>query len=109
MPLHQLVCELNACLVTTLVAFLANLRSRQVPARWAAEPADPGHAEPRDETEQRLRPAHQVYRAMEANEGEHAARQWLVGGQAPAERIRALDARSVLGALHAFLQDTGGD
>ncbi len=115
LPLHQLVRELNGCLGTTLVAFIANVRGRQMPARWATDPADPGHAEPRDDAKQRLQLAHQVYRSIEANEDEHVARQWLIGanprfnGQTPAERIREFNAGSVLGALHAFIEDTGGD
>lgn len=114
LPLHQLVGELNKNLGTTLVAFIANVRSRQLPGRWAIPPGEPGHTEPRDETKQRLQLAYQAFRAIEDDESEHVARQWLIGanprfgGHTPAERIRENAAVDVYGALEAFLDDTGG-
>jgi hypothetical protein len=114
LPMYKLVQELNRHLGTTLVAYLANVRSRQLPNRWATEPADIHHTEPRDEAKQRLQLAHQAFQLLEINESEHVARQWLIGanprlqGQTPAERIREFDASGVYSALYAFIEDVGG-
>lgn len=114
LPLHELVADLNKNLGTTLVAFMANVRSRQLPGRWATPPGTPGHTEPRDDAKQRLLLAHQVFHALESEENEHVARQWLIGanprfgGESPAARIREYAAVEVFGALDAFLDDTGG-
>lgn len=113
-PMYELVRELNLNLGTTLVAYMANVRSRQLPSRWATEPGDPNHSEPRDEAKQRLQLAHQAFTILEDKEDEHVARQWLIGanprlgGQTPAERIRDFDAPAVFGALTAFVEDIGG-
>lgn len=113
-PMYLLVRDLNENLGTTLVAFMANVRSRQLPNRWASDPSDPQHAEPRDEPKQRLQLAHQAFTLIEEREDEHVARQWLIGanpwlnGDAPAARIRELDAKAVYGALENFLKDIGG-
>lgn len=114
LPLHLLVADLNANLGNTLVAFIANVRSRQLPTRWASEPGDPQHSEPRDEAKKRLQLAHQAFKAIEEVEDEHIARQWLIGanpwldGQSPAEQIREYDASAVYAAVRAFLDDAGG-
>lgn len=114
LPLHQLVADLNRNLGPTLVAFIAGVSSRQLPARWASEPGDPRHVEPRDEAKQRLQLAHTAFHAIDEQESEHVARQWLIGanprfgGHTPAERIREWDAVGVHGALRAFLDDSGG-
>lgn len=115
LPTYQVVRALNQHLGTTLVAYMANVRSRQLPGRWATDPSAANHTEPRDEAKQRLQLAHEVFIAIEKEESEHVARQWLMGanprfdGQSPAERIREFDAGAVYGALKAFLGDvTGG-
>ncbi len=114
LPTHKLVQALNENLGTTLVAYMANVRSRQLPKRWATEPTEPMHTEPRDEAKQRLQLAHQVFRLLEEDGNEYVARQWLIGanprfgGQTPAERIREFDAPAVYGALYAFIEDVGG-
>jgi len=114
LPTHRLVQDLNKNLGTTLVAYMANVRSRQLPKRWATEPTEPTHTEPRDEAKQRLQLAYQVFRLLEKDENEHVARQWLIGanprfdGQTPAERIREFDASAVYGALEAFIEDVDG-
>ncbi len=113
-PMYLLVRELNEYLGTTLVAYLANVRSRQQPNRWATEPDDPNHAEPGDEAKQRLQLVAEAFAAIEENDDRFVARQWLIGanpwfdGQTPAERIREFDAAAVFGALKAFLEDVGG-
>lgn len=113
LPLHQLVQELNRNLGTTLVAYMANVRSRQLPSKWALNPEDVNHVEPHDEVKKRLQLAYQAFLAIDHNESEHVARQWLIGanprfgGQTPAERIREFDSAAVYGALQAFLADGG--
>ena len=113
-PMYLLVRELNEHLGTTLVAYLANVRSRQQPNRWATDPEDSNHAEPGDEAKQRLQLAAAVFAAIEENDDRFVARQWIIGanprfdGQTPAERIREFDAAAVFGALTAFLGDVGG-
>lgn len=114
LPLHQMVADLNKNLGTTLVAYIANVRSRQLPARWATAPGEPGHTEPRDEVKQRLQLAYLAFRAIEQDENEHVARQWLIGanprlgGRTPAELIRDWAPVEIHGALDAFLDGTGG-
>lgn len=114
LPIYELVRILNKNLGTTLVAFMADVRSRQLPARWAAAPGEKNHADPRDDVKQRLQLAYQAFHLIEDAENEYVARQWLIGanprfgGQTPAERIRAGEAGEVYGALQAFLDDTGG-
>lgn len=114
LPIYELVRVLNKNLGTTLVAFMADVRSRQLPSRWAAAPGEKNHADPRDDVKHRLQLAYQAFHLIEEAESEYVARQWLIGanprfgGQTPAERIRAGNAGEVYGALQAFLDDTGG-
>lgn len=114
LPTYMMVRELNRELGMTLVAYLADVRSRQLPTKWAADPENPHHVEPRTPVKQRLQLAHNVFRAMERADNEHTARQWLVGanprlsGETPADRIRAFDAPAVFAAAEAFIEDTGG-
>lgn len=113
LPLHVLVQLLNKNLGTTLVAYMANVRSRQLPNKWALDPEDPNHVDPHDDVKKRLQLAYQAFRAIDDSESEHVARQWLIGanprfdGQTPAERIRELDSLAVFGALGSFLEDGG--
>lgn len=114
LPTYLLVRELNRNLGMTLVAYLANVRSRQLPARWATDPDDPNHVEPRTPVKQRLQLANNVLLALEQADNEHTARQWLVGanprlsGSTPADRIREFDAPVVFAAAEAFIEDVGG-
>lgn len=114
LPTYLLVRKLNQNLGTTLVAFMANVRSRQLPNKWETEPTDPNHTEPRDEAKKRLQLAYQALIVIDEHEDEHVARQWLIGanprfgGQTPAERIREFDAQGVFGALKALVEDSGG-
>lgn len=114
LPTYLLVRELNRDLGMTLVAYLANVRSRQLPVRWATDPEDPSHVEPRTPVKQRLQLVHNVLRALEQSDNEHTARQWLVGanprlsGLTPADRIREFDGPAVFAAAEAFIEDVGG-
>ena len=114
LPMHELVRVLNTNLGTTLVAYLANVRSRQLPARWATDPSETNHTEPRVEAKQRLQLAYHAFRTLEEKESEHVARQWLIGanprlsGDTPAGRIRDFDAKAVFAALNALLGDPTG-
>lgn len=110
LAIPQIVAELTANLGTTLVAYMADVRSRQLPARWIS-----GDVDPRDPTKQRLMLAHQVFATIAAKESADVARQWLIGanprfgGETPASRIRSFAAADVYGAMRAFIEDTGGD
>ena len=114
LPMRQIVAELIDAAGPTLVAYMADVASRQMPARWASDPDDPRHVVPRDEAKQRLMLAHQAFSTIAVHEGDHVARQWLIGanprfsGETPASRIRSFDAANVYGAMQAFIDDTGG-
>jgi hypothetical protein len=108
LPLSELTAELVEKLGPTLVAYMADVRSRKLPARWAA-----GEVEPRDEAKRRLLLAYQAFRTVEAEDGPDMARMWLIGANlrlkaSPAERIRDGAAGPVLAAVDAFVNDTGG-
>lgn len=115
LPTYKLVRLLNKNLGTTLVAFLANVKSRQIPNRWATDPSDPQHIEPRDEAKQRLQLAYQAFKAIsEAEDNEHVARSWLIGanprfdGDTPAQKIREYAVKEIYTAVKDFIDDTGG-
>src|SRR6476660_2816430 len=91
---HELVQELNQNLGTTLVAYIADVRSRQMPAQWAQPFGAANHAEPRNSAKQRLYIAHQLLTAIAEGDGWDTARSWMIGdnpvldGNSPAQRIR---------------------
>ena len=109
LPMTQIVTELIAEVGPTLVAFMADIRSRQMPHQWAA-----GTTVPNDAAQQRLMLAHQVFGIVKASDGSDIARAWLIGtnprfkDESPAARIRAFDAMAVLGAAQNFAEDGGG-
>lgn len=114
-PTHLLIRELNARLGTTLVAYLANVRSRQQPNRWASDPGEPHHAKPGDEVRKRLQLAATVFTVIEENDDVTVARHWFIGanprfnGRTPAERIREFDAAAVFSAAQAFVDGDRDD
>lgn len=115
LPTYELVRLLNENLGTTLVAYLANVKSRQIPNRWATEPNDEQHIEPRDEAKKRLQLAYQAFKAIaESEDNEHVARSWLIGanprfdGDTPAQKIREYAVKEIYAALQDFIDDTGG-
>ena len=114
LPMRQIVAELIDAAGPTLVAYMADVASRQMPARWASDPGDPRHVVPRDPAKQRLMLAHEVLTRIAAHESADIARAWLIGsnprlaGFPPADYIREFAAAEVYGAMQAFIDDTGG-
>ncbi len=101
--------ELNQNFGPTLVAFMADVRSRQMPTKW-----ETGECVPRAAAAQRLLLAHDVLVLLLEHEDEAVVRSWFIGmnarlsGLSPAERIRSFDADTVRGAAQAFVEDTWG-
>ncbi|CAM4001708.1 hypothetical protein TSST111916_17770 [Tsukamurella strandjordii] len=95
----------------TLTAYIANVRSRALPGRWALEPTQPGAAEPSNEQARRLRTAHTLLLAIEQNDGDQTAPNWLISAnprlddRTPAALIREDHAPAVLRAAEAFIAD----
>lgn len=75
---HQVARYLLDYLSPTLTAYIANVRSRALPGRWALEPMQPGAAEPSIEHARRLRTAHTLLLAIEYNDNDQTARNWLI-------------------------------
>lgn len=71
----------------------------------------PGAAEPSIEHARRLRTAHTLFLAIEHNDGDQTARNWLIStnprldDRTPAELIRADHAPAALRAAEAFIAD----
>jgi len=105
----EVVRYLNRNLGTTLVAYMADVRSRQMPKKWEA-----GECVPRDAALRRLLLMYEVLKLLVDNEDKCVARNWMIGmnprldGDSPALRIRFLESRAVLGAARAFVEDVGG-
>lgn len=95
----------------TLTAYIANVRSRSMPGRWALEPMQRGAAEPSIEHARRLRTAHTLFLAIEHNDGDQTARNWLISTnprldhRTPAALIREDKTLAVLRAAEAFIAD----
>ncbi|GAA4803002.1 antitoxin Xre/MbcA/ParS toxin-binding domain-containing protein [Tomitella cavernea] len=111
MPIHEVVQYLLDRLGPTLVAYMADTRSRSMPPKWAKPPTEPGHAEPADAKVQRIKLAHTVFTAIADADDEYVARSWLISanprfdGATPADLIRSNDAKSVYAAAGAFVND----
>ncbi|WP_392342507.1 hypothetical protein ACQ86L_0390 (plasmid) [Leifsonia sp. P73] len=73
---HEIVRQLNEMLGSTLVAALAGVKNRKQPHDWAR----PDGPEPRDAAWNRVQFAHQIWTALEAEEGRDVARRWFIGG-----------------------------
>jgi hypothetical protein len=111
METHEVVAYLLARLGRTLTAYVANSRSRAMPARWAAPPGDTTHASPSDDKATRLKAAHTLFRSIEEADNDQVARNWLIsanprlGGHTPAEFIREDKFPDVFTAAAAFVGD----
>jgi hypothetical protein len=109
---HEVVAYLLARLGRTVTAYIADSRSRAMPARWAAPPGDSAHAEPSMEKARRLKAAHTVFLLIEDAENDQVARNWLLSanprlsGVTPAELIREDDIPAVFHAADAFVTGT---
>ncbi|WP_084436658.1 antitoxin Xre/MbcA/ParS toxin-binding domain-containing protein [Aldersonia kunmingensis] len=96
----------------TFTAFVANTRSRSLPARWALAPSLPTHVTPTEDKVRRLRTAHTISTAIAAAENDRIAYAWLIAanprldGQTPAQLIRDDDVAPVVAAAKAFLEGT---
>ena len=105
MDVHELVRQLTVHLGPTLVATLANVRSRQMPHKWAQ--ADGPIPSP--ESHRRLMAAHRIWSAISEREGDDTARAWFIGAnprlgeEAPSFVLRKGDLKEVLAAAQAFL------
>lgn len=112
MDTHEVVAYLLERLGRTLTAYIANTRSRSMPARWATPPDQEGHAVPADDKVKRLKAAHAVFRMIEDSDNDQVARSWLIsanprlGGHSPADAIRDDDIPAVFHAAAAFVDDT---
>lgn len=111
METHEVVAYLLARLGRTLTAYIANSRSRAMPARWATPPGEPGHATPSDDKAARLRAAHALFLLIEGADNDQVARSWLIsanprlGGSTPAEFLREDKVPPVFEAGTAFVSD----
>ncbi|MBJ8344493.1 antitoxin Xre/MbcA/ParS toxin-binding domain-containing protein [Antrihabitans sp. YC2-6] len=109
MPTHKVAEYLLERLGRTLTAYIANSRSRAMPARWAAPPGSATHATPSDERVTRLKAAHSVFVSIEDAENDQVARSWLIAanprldGHTPAEFIRDSKIPAVYRAAAAFV------
>lgn len=111
METHEVVAYLLERLGRTLTAYIANTRSRAMPARWAAPPGEPSHATPADDKATRLKAAHTVFQAIEDADNDQIARSWLIsanprlGGHTPSDCIRDGKYKDVFNAAEAFISD----
>lgn len=111
MPLHEVAQYLLDRLGPTLVAYMADTRSRAMPPKWAKPPAVAGHAAPSDVKAQRVKLAHTVFTVIADADDEYVARSWLISanprldGATPADLIRNNDAKTVYAAAEAFIND----
>ncbi|NLE81863.1 MAG: DUF2384 domain-containing protein [Rhodococcus sp.] len=112
MDTHQVVAYLLERLGRTLTAYIANSRSRSMPARWATPPGEKTHATPADDKVTRLKAAHAVFRLIEDADNDQVARGWLISanprldGHTPAEYIRDSKIPDVYRAAAAFVEDS---
>lgn len=109
MDIHQVVRELNDALGPTLVAALSGIKDRKQPSRWASPTGPvPGAA-----SQQRLQLAHSEWTRVRAQEGEHVARSFFIGGNpmlgedTPITAIREDRSADLVAAVDAFLEGSG--
>ncbi len=109
-PQWEMVKALVDAFGTTLVAYMADVRSRQMPLRWMMPPDFLKAAKPGDEAVRRLLIAFTALTAIRESDDMAVARAWMIGsnprfdGGSPAERVRADDAAAVFAAVSGFLQ-----
>lgn len=107
MDVHQVARELVESLGPTLVAAMTGTRDRKLPAKWAK----PDGPNPRADFVRRLQLGHRAWKALEAEEGDHVARQWFIGGNphldedTPITAIREDRGKAVIAAVEAFMRD----
>lgn len=112
MDTHEVAAYLLERLGPTLVAYIANSRSRSMPKRWATDPSDPDHAVPSTDKKSRLQAAHAIFVAIETSDNDQIARNWLIAanprldGVTPAQAIREGRFKDAFSASKAFVSDT---
>lgn len=110
MDVHQIARELVNGLGPTLVAAMTGSKDRKLPSKWAK---DDGPTPSPDFT-RRLQFGHRAWRALSAEESEHVARAWLIGGNpylgevTPITAIREDRGGDVMKAVDAFLRGENG-
>lgn len=100
--------------VASITNFLVDLLGARLTARLAGVDASSisrwksGVAAPQDDSEYRLRAAHQVARLLLAVDADHTVRAWFIGmnpqldDEAPIDALAAGDAKAVLAAARSF-------
>lgn len=105
MDVHELVRQLVMHLGPTLVATIANVKSRQMPHRWAQE-AGP---KPNAEAHRRLMTAHRIWSQISSAESDDTTRAWFIGANPrldedpPVLALRRGEIKEVYAAAKAFL------
>jgi hypothetical protein len=101
---RDIVMQLNKGLGATLVATLANVRDPKLPYRWARiDGPTPG-----DESQKRLRAAHDAWNMIEKTKGEKEAKVWftsenpLFDEDAPVMALREGRLKEVVNAADAY-------
>lgn len=109
MDIHVMVRELNKALGPTLVAALSGIKDRKQPTRWAQPDGPiPGH-----ESSKRLILAHSEWHRIVAEEGDHVARAFFIGGNpilgedTPITAIREDRGAELVAAVDSFLEGSG--
>lgn len=107
LDIHDLVRTLNEAVGPTVVQTIAGVKDRSMPATWAK----PDGPVPRATAQQRLRLGYRVWKTLELAEGASVALAWLMGPNpylnedVPLLHIHDLNARAVLSAAEAFIDD----
>lgn len=87
-----------------LVAYLAKVSDEKTVGKWAS-----GQQAPRNEAEERLRAAFQIFHLLQSEESPHTVRAWFVGMNpqlddlSPAEAIREGRRRDALVAAKSYV------
>ncbi|MFM2070017.1 MAG: hypothetical protein RLZZ623_280 [Actinomycetota bacterium] len=101
--------------VASIASFLADLLGTRLTARLAGVDTSSisrwksGAATPQEDSEHRLRAAHQVARLLLAVDADHTVRAWFIGmnpqldDEAPIDAIAAGDTKAVLAAARSFI------
>lgn len=103
-PWSDVVATLSDHLGASIVALMAGVTAETV-SRWSDSTR---HANPRSDSERRLRDAYAIFKDLEKVDSPHTVRAWFIGSNpylgesSPAEMIAAGDTRAVLASARAF-------
>lgn len=104
MDIAAMTAFLQEVLGAKLVAYIAGRDDHRQVGGWAK-----GDHHPRDDAEERLRFAYQVFHLLQSQESPHTVRAWFIGlnpqlaDESPASTIRDGNYKDVLVAARAFL------